>query len=169
MKNYEELLAARQLSGIQPDKNLSQWIEEKKDEIKDLQKQIKKIQSNQINIDDLLKGSKDFQSSSGPAKLVFADLSIDDREVLSQISDQLKNKVQRGIVITIGQSESSHPVIISVSKDLNSQFKAGELLKDFAQVLGGKGGGRPDFAQGAVPDRTKLKDAIDLISKKILQ
>jgi alanyl-tRNA synthetase len=169
MKNTEELLAARQLSGIQPDKNLSQWIEEKKDEIKDLQKQIKKIQSNQINIDDLLKGSKDFQSSSGPAKLVFADLSIDDREVLSQISDQLKNKVQRGIVITIGQSESSHPVIISVSKDLNSQFKAGELLKDFAQVLGGKGGGRPDFAQGAVPDRTKLKDAIDLISKKILQ
>jgi alanyl-tRNA synthetase len=169
MKNTEELLNARQATGIQPDKQLSQWIEEKKDEIKDLQKQIKKIQSDQINIDDLLKTSKDFQSSSGPAKLVFADLSIDDREVLSQISDQLKNKVQRGIVITIGQSETSHPVIISVSKDLNSQFKAGELLKDFAQVLGGKGGGRPDFAQGAVPDRSKLKDAIELISKKILQ
>ncbi|MCC2677615.1 MAG: hypothetical protein K0R29_191 [Pseudobdellovibrio sp.] len=169
MKNTEELLNARHSSGIQPEKTMSQWVEEKKDEIKDLQKQIKKIQSNQINIDDLLKSSKDFQSSSGPAKLVFADLSIDDRDVLSQISDQLKNKVQRGIVVTIGQSESSHPVIISVSKDLNSQFKAGELLKDFAQVLGGKGGGRPDFAQGAVPDRSKLKDAIDLISKKILQ
>jgi len=169
MKNTEELLSARHLSGIQPEKSMSQWVEEKKEEIKDLQKQIKKIQSNQINIDDLLKSSKEFQSSSGPAKLVFADLSIDDRDVLSQISDQLKNKVQRGIVVTIGQSEASHPVIISVSKDLNSQFKAGELLKDFAQVLGGKGGGRPDFAQGAVPDRTKLKDAIDLISKKILQ
>lgn len=169
MKNTEELLTARHNSGIQAEKTMSQWVDEKKEEIKDLQKQIKKIQSNQINIDELLKNSKDFQSSSGPAKLVFADLSIDDREVLSQISDQLKNKVQRGIIVTIGQSESSHPVIISVSKDLNSQFKAGELLKDFAQVLGGKGGGRPDFAQGAVPDRSKLKDAIELISKKVLQ
>ena len=97
-----------------------------------------------------------------------ADLNIDDRDVLSQISDQLKNKVQRGIVVTIGQSESSHPVIISVSKDLNGQFKAGDLLKDFALVLGGKGGGRPDFAQGAVPDRSKLKDAFEAISRKVL-
>ncbi|MGZ3727069.1 MAG: alanine--tRNA ligase [Pseudobdellovibrio sp.] len=169
MKNTEELLSARHSAGVQADKSLNTWIDEKKDEIKDLQKQIKKIQSSQINIDDLLKTSKDFQSSSGPAKLVMADLSIDDREVLAQISDQLKNKVQRGIVVTIGQSEASHPVIISVSKDLNSQFKAGDLLKDFALILGGKGGGRPDFAQGAVPDRSKLKDAFEMISKKVLQ
>ncbi len=169
MKNTEELLTARHTAGVQADKTLTTWIDEKKDEVKDLQKQIKKIQSSQINIDDLLKASKDFQSSSGPAKLVMVDLSIDDREVLAQISDQLKNKVQRGIVVTIGQSESSHPVIISVSKDLNSQFKAGDLLKDFALILGGKGGGRPDFAQGAVPDRSKLKDAFEMISKKVLQ
>jgi alanyl-tRNA synthetase len=168
MKNTEELLTARHHAGITNEKTLIHWIDDKKNELKDLQKQIKKIQSNQINIDDLLKSAKSFQSASGPAQLIFADLSIEDREVLSQISDQLKNKVQRGIVITIGQSESSHPVIISVSKDLNAQFKAGELLKDFAQVLGGKGGGRPDFAQGAVPDRTKLKEAIELISKKIM-
>lgn len=168
-KNSEELLAARLLAGLAADKTLSQWIDEKKDEIKDLQKQFRKAQSGQINIEDLLKSAKSFQSQSGPAQLIFADLTIDDREVLSQISDQLKNKVQRGIIITIGKSESSHPVIISVSKDLNSEFRAGDLLKDFAQVLGGKGGGRPDFAQGAVPDRSRLKEAFELISKKIIQ
>lgn len=169
MTSTNELLTARHNAGLTPDKNMSQWIEDKKEEIKDLQKQIKKIQSSQINIDDLLKSSQPFQSQSGAAQLVFADLAVDDREVLSQISDQLKNKVPRGIIIAIGKGESSHPVIISVSKELNSQFKAGDLLKDFAQVLGGKGGGRPDFAQGAVPDRTKLKEAYELVSKKILQ
>ncbi len=168
MKNTAELLNARHASGLQPEKNLTDWIESKRDEIKDLQKQIKKIQSGQINIDDLMKTSKPFQTAAGPAQLIMADLNIEDREVLSQISDQLKNKVQRGIVVTIGQSESSHPVIISVSKDLNGQFKAGDLLKDFALVLGGKGGGRPDFAQGAVPDRSKLKDAFEVISRKVL-
>lgn len=169
MKNTEELLSARQFAGLSIEKTLPQWIDEKKDEIKDLQKQVRKAQSGQINIDDLLKSSKSFQSQSGPAQFVFADLSIDDREVLSQISDQIKNKIQRGIIIAIGKGESSHPVIISVSKELNSQFRAGDLLKDFAQALGGKGGGRPDFAQGAVPDRSRLKEAYDLIYKKILQ
>lgn len=168
-KNNEELLQARQSTGVAPDKAITIWIDEKKEEIKDLQKQIKKIQSNQINVDEIIKSSKEFQSQSGPARLIFADLALDDRDVLSQISDQIKNKVPRGISIVIGKGESSHPVIISVSKEMNAQFKAGDLLKDFAQVLGGKGGGRPDFAQGAVPDRTKLKEAFDAISKKVLQ
>lgn len=167
LKNNEELLQARQLSGISPEKTVANWIEEKKEEIKDLQKQIKKIQSNQIDIEEIIRSSKEFQSQSGPAKLVFADLALDDRDVLSQVSDQIKNKIQRGIVIVIGQHENSHPVIISVSKDMNTQFKAGDLLKDFAQVLGGKGGGRPDFAQGAVPDRSKLKEAFEVINKKV--
>lgn len=169
MNNTHELLAARSKAGLAPDKNLSQWIDDKKEEVKDLQKQIKKAQSEQINIDELVKTAQSFQAQSGPAQLIFADLSIEDRDVLSQISDQLKNKIQRGIVITVGTGDTSHPVIISVSKELNNQFKAGELLKDFAQVLGGKGGGRPDFAQGAVPNRSQLKEAFGLMSKKILQ
>jgi len=168
IKNTEELLASRQTAGVAIDKFLASWIEDKKNEMKNLQKQIQKIQAGQINIEDLLTAAQSFKSHSGPAQLVFADLNIEDREVLAQISDQLKNKVPRGVIIIIGKGESSHPVIILVSKDLNSQFKAGDLLKDFAQALGGKGGGRPDFAQGAVPDRSRLKEAFNLVSKKIL-
>ena len=93
---------------------------------------------------------------------------MDDREVLSNVSDQLKNKIQKGIVVVVGKGDATHPVIISVSKDLTSQYQAGTLLKDFAQILGGKGGGRPDFAQGAVPDRTKINEARDFLNKKIL-
>ncbi|MBC7741893.1 MAG: alanine--tRNA ligase [Bdellovibrionaceae bacterium] len=169
LKNTDELLAARQSTGSTPDKPITAWIEEKKEEIKDLQKQIRKAQSGQINIDDIIKSAKDFTSLAGPAKLIFADLALDDRDVLSQISDQIKNKIPRGIVIVIGKNENSNPVIISVSKEMNSQFKAGDLLKDFAQILGGKGGGRPDFAQGSVPDRSKLSEAFEMISKKVLQ
>ncbi len=169
MKNNEELLAARHATGITAEKSISAWVDEKKEEVKELQKQIRKIQSSQINVEDILKNAKSFQSQSGPAQLIFADLALDDRDVLSQISDQIKNKVPRGIVVVIGTNENSHPVIISVSKEMNSQFKAGDLLKDFAQVLGGKGGGRPDFAQGAVPDRAKLTEAFAALSKKVLQ
>ena len=67
----------------------------------------------------------------------------------------------------MGSGEATHPVIISVTKDLTSQYQAGTLLKDFAQVLGGKGGGRPDFAQGAVPDRSKIKEANQVVHTKL--
>ena len=50
-------------------------------------------------------------------------------------------------------------MIVTVSKDLSKKIKAGDLLKEIASIMGGKGGGRPDFAQGAAPDRSKLEDA----------
>ncbi len=168
IQNTNEIKLAKNSAGVATDKSLSIWIEEKKEEIKDLQKEIQKIQSGKINVDEIFKSAKEFNSATGPAKYIFADLALDDREVLSQVSDQLKNKIQKGIVVVVGLGDATHPVIISVSKDLTTQFQAGVLLKDFAQILGGKGGGRPDFAQGAVPDRTKIKEASDFLNAKIL-
>ena len=168
MQNTSDIKLAKNAAGVANDKSLTTWIDDKKEEIKSLQKEIQKIQSGQINVEEIFKSAKEFNSSTGPAKYIFADLALDDREVLSQVSDQLKNKIQKGIVVVVGKGDSTHPVIISVSKDLTTQFQAGTLLKDFAQILGGKGGGRPDFAQGAVPDRTKIKEASDFLNQKIL-
>ena len=95
--------------------------------------------------------------------MVFADLAVEDREVLAQITDQLKNKIQTGVVIVVGTGQGSHPIIVSVSKDLTTHYKAGDLLKEVAAIMGGKGGGRPDFAQGAAPDRNQLAKAAELV------
>lgn len=168
MKNTREVLEAKHAAGVAPTATLTSWIEDKKEEVKTLQKEIKKIQSSQINIDDLMKNAKSINTNAGPAKYLFADINIDDRDVLSQISDQLKNKIQSGITVVLGKGEQSHPVIISVSKDLVGQYQAGTLLKEFSQIFGGKGGGRPDFAQGSIPDRAKLTEATEFLNKKLL-
>ena len=79
----------------------------------------------------------------------------------------MKNKIQKGIVVVIGQGDGSHPVIVSVSKDISAEYSAGNLLKEVAAVMGGKGGGRPDFAQGAAPDRTKIGDAFKKVQQMV--
>jgi alanyl-tRNA synthetase len=139
--------------------SVDQWIEGKKTEIRTLEREIKKLQGGQIDVDSLASKALSFTTKSGTAKLVTADVDLDDRQVLADVTDHLKNKIQKGIVIVVGKGEASHPVIVSVSKDLAGEFSAGNILKEVAAVMGGKGGGRADFAQGAAPDRSKLADA----------
>ena len=164
------IVAGLPTNGLTNEKRLDLWIEEKKEEIKSLTKDFKKAQSNQIDINQIINASPTFQSKAGPARFIIAELNVDDRDVLAQVTDDIKNKVGRGVILAIGQSTAgsspqSFPVIVSVSKDLATEFHAGNILKEFSLVLGGKGGGRPDFAQGAVPDRTKLDEAKKAISK----
>lgn len=160
LKNSQEISKARQSAGLQEGRTLLDWIESKKEELKNLEKELKKQQGSQINIDELSSNAKSFQSKKGSVgKLVTADLSIEDRDVLAQVTDQLKNKIQSGVVIVVGKGQGTHPVVVSVSKNLNPDINAGAILKELAAILGGKGGGRPDFAQGAVPDRTNIVQA----------
>lgn len=159
-KNSQEALKARSAAGIAEGKTLLDWIEAKKEEVKALEKEIKKIQGGQVNVDDLAAKAKTFKSKAGQSKIVFADLNLEDRDVLSQVTDHLKNKIQSGVVIVVGSGDATHPMIVSVSKDLNPELSAGQILKELAAIMGGKGGGRPDFAQGAVPDRTKIAEAL---------
>lgn len=143
------------------------WIETKKVEIKNLEKEIKKLQGGQINVDDLASKAQNFNTKAGAAKLVLADVALEDRQVLAEVTDHLKNKIQKGIVVVVGQGDGSHPVIVSVSKDIAGEYSAGNLLKEVAAVMGGKGGGRPDFAQGAAPDRTKIADAFKKVQQMV--
>ncbi len=139
---------------------LANRIEAFKEQIKLQEKEMKKLQGGQINIDDLAAKALAFMTKAGkPGKLVFADLALDDRQVLAEVTDHLKNKIQSGIVVVVGQGDSSHPIIVSVSKEISAETKAGDLLKEVAGIMGGKGGGRPDFAQGAAPNRAQLPDA----------
>ncbi|MCE3009822.1 MAG: alanine--tRNA ligase [Proteobacteria bacterium] len=167
-KNLTENQRARHQAGLgenwvtylESTKDMSQWIEEKKTEIKNLEREMKKAQGGQINLDALVQSSHLFKSKAGDAKFVFADLKVEDRDVLAQATDQLKDKVRTGVVVVLGQGSSTHPLIVAVSKDLNPEVSAGNLLKELAAVMGGKGGGRPDFAQGAIPDRSKSQEAL---------
>jgi alanyl-tRNA synthetase len=54
-------------------------------------------------------------------------------------------------------------LIAAVTKDLTTRFQAGRLIQEVAKTLGGRGGGRPDLAQGGGPDPAKLDGALELV------
>ncbi|NUM57170.1 MAG: alanine--tRNA ligase [Bdellovibrionaceae bacterium] len=123
------------------------WIESKKNEIKLLEKQIKKMKLDQVDLEKVVE--QKFAANSSHQFVVF-QVASSERDSLSEIADRVKNKIQSGIVILLGEAEESTPLIVSLSKDVSAKLKAGDIVKSLTQKFGGKGGGRPDFAQGSL-------------------
>jgi alanyl-tRNA synthetase len=80
-------------------------------------------------------------------------------KALRSMIDDLKGKLGSGIVCLASEGEGGVTLALGVSNDLVGRFKAGDLVREVAQVLGGKGGGRPDFAQAGGKNAAKLDEA----------
>jgi alanyl-tRNA synthetase len=83
-----------------------------------------------------------------------------DPKQLREISDQLKAKMGSGFIFLASALENSVTLVGSVSPDLTRRFHAGNIIKEVAPIVGGGGGGRPDFAQAGGKDPSKTDDAL---------
>jgi len=79
---------------------------------------------------------------------------------LRDFADRLRDKLGTAVVLAFAEDRGKLSAVCSVSKDLTKRLRAGDLLKQVFQITGGKGGGRPDFAQGGGGDPAKTDQAI---------
>jgi len=105
---------------------------------------------------DLAGGAVDVQG----IKVVSAALEGVDRKSLMETADKLKNQLGDAVVLLASEGDGKVIMIASVTKSISSRFPAGDLMRDVSAVVGGKGGGRPDMAQGGGSDPDKLQDAL---------
>jgi alanyl-tRNA synthetase len=78
------------------------------------------------------------------ARRKVADL---DKEALRALADSLKAKIKSGIVVLASANDGKVQIVVAVTPDLTSRIKAGQVVKEIAPIVGGSGGGRPDFAE----------------------
>ncbi len=96
-------------------------------------------------------------------KVLSASVEGVDPKALRDTVDQLKNKLGSGVVILAAPGDEKVALVAGVTKDVTDRVKAGELMQFVATQLGGKGGGRPDMAQGGGTDIAALPKAIDSV------
>lgn len=94
-------------------------------------------------------------------KVLAARLDVDGDALLALV-DQLKNKLGRAVILLGGALEGKVTLVAGVTQDLTGQLKAGDLMKQAAAAVGGKGGGRPDMARGGGTDAAALDQALVL-------
>jgi alanyl-tRNA synthetase len=88
-------------------------------------------------------------------KAIIAELDQADPKSLRGLVDDLKNQIGSGIVLLGTANGNKVSLIAGVTADLTSKVKAGDIVNQAANVVGGKGGGRPDMAQagGSLPEQ----------------
>ena len=126
-------------------------------EQKELQKQLKAVQQRQAADTASALLCKAETLNGIPA--IIANLGAVDGDALQAVADALKGKFA-GVVVLAGATEGSVALAASVSPEFVKAFQAGKLIQAIAPIVGGKGGGRPDFARGAGKDTAQLDAAL---------
>ncbi|WP_171521702.1 alanine--tRNA ligase [Acinetobacter schindleri] len=79
-----------------------------------------------------------------------------DAKALRNLHDGVKSKLENAVIVLAGVEGDKVSLIASVAKDFTASIKAGDIIKHLATELGGKGGGKPDLAQGGAPLNEKF-------------
>src|SRR5690606_10613545 len=99
-------------------------------------------------------------------KVLAHEVAGTDMNTLRNMADDLKQKIESGIIVLASSQGEKVNVIAAVTKDLiNEGYHAGKLIKEVASICGGGGGGRPDMAQagGKLPE--KINDALNFVEE----
>ena len=85
-------------------------------------------------------------------KLVTRRIEGLEKGALRGLSDSLRDRIGSGVVVLVSESDGKVSLVVAVTKDLTGRVQAGRLVKELAPLVGGGGGGRPDFAEAGGKD-----------------
>jgi alanyl-tRNA synthetase len=100
-------------------------------------------------------------------RLVTRRVSGLDKNALRSLSDSLRDSLGSGVVVLASENDGKVALVVSVTKDLTGRVQAGQVVKRIAPLVGGGGGGRPDFAEAGGKDVTGI-DALLAESRKVV-
>ncbi len=123
-----------------------------------LQKQIEQLNQKLANFQaaELL---SQVQTVAGRSTLITTVQGMDAKS-LRNLHDSTKSKLDHAVIVLAGVDGDKVSLIASVAKDFTSSIKAGDIIKHLATELGGKGGGKPDLAQGGAPLNEKFEQVM---------
>nr|WP_263313097.1 alanine--tRNA ligase [Mammaliicoccus sp. Marseille-Q6498] len=132
---------------------------------KDLEKELQ--QKNKV-ITDLKSGNiEESVEEINGIKVLSTLVEAENPKDLRSIMDDYKSKMQDTVLLLASVNGDKVSLVSSVPKELTDRIKAGDIIKEAAQITNGKGGGRPDMAQGGGTDPSKVTEALQFVKNYI--
>lgn len=140
---------------------LTQLQDEEKNLLKQLEQRDKEITALKMgNIDDQVEEINGF-------KVLVTEVDVPNAKAIRSTMDDFKSKLQDTIIILASNVDDKVSMVATVPKSLTNQVKAGDLIKEMAPIVGGKGGGRPDMAQGGGTQPENISKSLSFIKDYI--
>ncbi|MGH9948684.1 MAG: alanine--tRNA ligase [Pyrinomonadaceae bacterium] len=159
----DELLISRSLSELNTQRdNLPNAIAKLQEELKRSRKELDELKL-KIATGSINGGSADADETREINGIKVLGKIVDglDGNGMRQLSDTLLARLKSGVVILGRKDEGKVGIIVRVSDDLTARVKAGDIIREIAPIVGGRGGGKPDMAEGGGTEPEKLSEAID--------
>ena len=124
--------------------------------LKDAEKELQSVKAKASTgqLDDLIATAQDVNG----IKLLTAE--VKDVADMRDFMDKAKGKLKSGVIV-FGQIKGEKVQLVAgVTKDLTNKYNAGQIVREVAQICGGKGGGKPDMAMAGGTEPSKLKEAL---------
>lgn len=154
----EDVKAIASLLKISPDQmkeRIDRLLKEQKQKERELESFRARILSSQTG--DLLADVREI----GGVQVLAREVGAESPKELRDISDQIRERMKSGVVVLGARKDEKVMLLCMVTKDLTGRYKAGELIGKLSEMVGGKGGGRPDLAQGGGSKPEELRRALE--------
>lgn len=152
-----------------PKTDVSERIERLLQEQRELEQQLRQLKGQQAlaNVSSLVEGAALVED----VRIVASLVTDTDRNGLRQLVDELKNRLESGVVALASVSGSEAAFVVGVTSDLvkNRGLHAGRIISELTQFADGRGGGRPELAQGGGKNPSKVNVAIDAVTEIVKQ
>lgn len=156
IKNHVKVKSDEQVVG-----KVTQLQEEEKSLLKQLEQRNKEITSLKMgNVEDQVEVINDL-------KVLATEVEVPNAKAIRSTMDDFKSKLQDTIIVLASNVDGKVSIIATVPKSLIDQVKAGDIIKNMAPIVGGKGGGRPDMAQGGGTQPENITEALHFIKDYI--
>ncbi len=132
-------------------------------ELAELKRRVAMGGSSGAGVDQMLASARDIPGG----KALAVKVAVSDASTLRELAEKLRDKLGSAVVLVGAPGKDKAMLVLTVSKDLTDRYKAGDLIKGVAQMLGGSGGGRPDMAQAGGTDQTRLDEAIESLYARL--
>ncbi len=140
---------------------VAQRVRTMADKQRDLEKQLERLEQKMASAQaaSLL---DDVQTIAGTPVLISTLRGIDGKSIRT-LMDDIKSKLPDSVIVLIGDKDEQLALAASVAKSVTAQVKAGDIIRHLASELGGKGGGKPDYAQGGAPKSSNSTAVIEAL------
>ena len=134
-------------------------IEKLINDAKSMEKEIQKLKTGSARdmISDALKEAREFD---GVKIVKLREDGLNPNE-LRLLADNIRDRLKSGIIVVSSVNDGQASIVCMITKDLRDRYNAGEIVKSISRIAGGKGGGKPEMAQGGTKDIEKLDNALE--------